>query len=274
MTTDMSAKSDRRAEDAPTYRRLRQVCLATDDLKAAESAVEELLGVSDPFRDPDLEQFGLSNALYPVGGNYLEFVAPISTDAPVRRFLARGDKRGAYMVAFDCDDLPSALSRATEMGFRKIFQTSRPNGAGFQLHPHDCGGVILEIDHHRGGLNRFGPYAWACETLSNALSADGPELTGITMASLNSIELAHRWSELLEEPLELSGDSEGQINLDYGSINFTAVDKFANSGLQALLIAVDDPAEVIVRAHRLGLNLVPGGIQFCGVKIRIFKKMI
>ena len=51
--------------------RLRQVALAAWDLEAAKRDLEAR-GLRDPFRDPGVKEFGLDNAVYPVGDTFLD----------------------------------------------------------------------------------------------------------------------------------------------------------------------------------------------------------
>ena len=57
--------------------RLRQVALVAEDLAAAETDIEENLGLSVCFRERGVATFGLGNVLYPVGEQLLEVVSPV-----------------------------------------------------------------------------------------------------------------------------------------------------------------------------------------------------
>ena len=48
----------------PAPVRLRQVVLITNDLDAVTARVERELGLSDPFIDPGVGEFGLENRVY------------------------------------------------------------------------------------------------------------------------------------------------------------------------------------------------------------------
>lgn len=251
------------------YRRLRHVCLAVEDLFAAEIALEALFGLTMPFRDPDVEQFGLCNALYAMGGSYLELVAPVSEVASVRRFLARGENRGVYLVAFDCENLNAARERADNLGLRKIFETSRCNGSGFQLHPGDCSGVILGFDHHRGDADRFGPYAWADDSLSALVNRAAVELESITLTTFAPTEDAKTWSAMLGKPVVDNGDHRFQIELDHGAVNFETTASSERCGVQALHLTVEDRATVFAKAEEIGVPVQADSIQICGARIQI-----
>src|SRR5262249_11512307 len=77
--------------------RLRQVVIAARDLEETVAHLTAVLGLEVGFRDPGVAEFGLVNAVMPVGDTFLEVVSPVASTAPARRFLDRhGD--GGYMV--------------------------------------------------------------------------------------------------------------------------------------------------------------------------------
>ena len=62
--------------------RLRQVALVAADLAPVEAGIIEELGVELCYRDPDVEVFGLKNALFPIGDKLLEVVSPMREAQP------------------------------------------------------------------------------------------------------------------------------------------------------------------------------------------------
>lgn len=91
--------------------RLRQVALVADDLAAAEAAIVEELGIELCFRDPGVAEFGLHNALFPVGDKLLEVVSPIQDGTTAGRLLDKRGGDGGYMVILEVDDLDEARRR-------------------------------------------------------------------------------------------------------------------------------------------------------------------
>ena len=57
--------------------RLRQICLVARELKPVEEQLNKVLGINVCFRDPGVAFFGLENALFPIGNQLLEVVAPV-----------------------------------------------------------------------------------------------------------------------------------------------------------------------------------------------------
>jgi hypothetical protein len=56
--------------------RLRQIALVGKDLEAAEADIRAILGLDYAYDDPGVGQFGLRNAVFPVGETFLEVVSP------------------------------------------------------------------------------------------------------------------------------------------------------------------------------------------------------
>ena len=77
--------------------RLRQIAFAASDLPQAEAALRDALGVELCYRDPNVGVFGLKNALFPVGDQFLEIVAPREDGTTAGRYLERFGA-GGYMV--------------------------------------------------------------------------------------------------------------------------------------------------------------------------------
>jgi len=57
--------------------RLRQIAGVAGDLSTVEQQICRVLGVEVCYRDKGVAYFGLENALFPIGNQLLEVVAPI-----------------------------------------------------------------------------------------------------------------------------------------------------------------------------------------------------
>ena len=57
--------------------RLRQIAGVAAQLKPVEEDLVDVLGIAVCYRDPHIDYFGLENALFPIGNQLLEVVAPI-----------------------------------------------------------------------------------------------------------------------------------------------------------------------------------------------------
>jgi hypothetical protein len=79
-------------------KRLRQVALVARELDPVVAALERTLGLAVAFRDPGVAEFGLRNALFPVGDQFLEVVSPTQPGTTAGRLLERRGGDGGYMV--------------------------------------------------------------------------------------------------------------------------------------------------------------------------------
>lgn len=126
--------------------RLRQIAFATNDLPRAERTLIDALGVELCHRDPNLITFGLENALFPVGDQFLEIVAPVQDNTTAARLL---DKRGGdtgYMALFQVDDLAPVEDRLERHNVRVVHEAHEDGIRGLHLHPKDVPGAIVSID--------------------------------------------------------------------------------------------------------------------------------
>ena len=57
--------------------RLRQIAGVAEKLQPVEEELVDILGIKVCYRDPGVGYFGLENALFPIGDQLLEVVAPV-----------------------------------------------------------------------------------------------------------------------------------------------------------------------------------------------------
>jgi hypothetical protein len=125
--------------------RLRQAVLAATDLAGTKAKLESL-GLRAPFRDPGVKEFGLDNAVYPVGDTFLEVVSPIQADTTAGRYLERrGVDPVGYMVIVQVDDLDETRARAEKLGIRTVWRVELDQIRASHLHPKDTG-AITSVD--------------------------------------------------------------------------------------------------------------------------------
>ncbi len=77
--------------------RLRQIALVAERLNPIEELFAQLLDLRACFRDPGVARFGLENALFAVGNQFIEVVAPIEENTAASRYLDRRGGDGGYM---------------------------------------------------------------------------------------------------------------------------------------------------------------------------------
>ena len=140
--------------------RLRQAVLASRDLEGTKRLLESR-GLRDPFRDPGVKEFGLDNAVYPVGDTFLEVVSPIRDDTTAGRYLDRvGADPVGYMVIMQVDDLDDIRSRAERLRIRTVWSIDLEDIRASHLHPKDTG-AITSIDQPADPASwRWGGPGW------------------------------------------------------------------------------------------------------------------
>ena len=150
--------------------RLRQAVLAARDLDAVAGRLRDELGLGEPFPDPGVEYFGLHNAVFALGDQFLEVISPFKPDTAAGRWLdAHGDS--GYMVLFEVDDVEAARARTTEAGIRHVWSIDLDDIAATHLHPADTGGAIVSVDQPKpAGEWRWGGPDWRERSVPGAIA--------------------------------------------------------------------------------------------------------
>ena len=111
-------------------------------------SVEGELGLSDPFVDPGVGEFGLENRVYAAGDCFLEVLTPIKADSAGAR-LPRSPRRcrrrlhGHLPVRRACR---TPRQRAADLGIRIVWRADLEDISGTHLHPSDIGAAIVSLD--------------------------------------------------------------------------------------------------------------------------------
>jgi hypothetical protein len=80
-----------------SYLRLRQIALVAKDLATTEKQIQDVLGLEICYRDPGVGKYGLHNALFAMGGTFLEIVSPTQPNTAGGRYIERRKGDGGYM---------------------------------------------------------------------------------------------------------------------------------------------------------------------------------
>lgn len=239
-----------------TRLRIRQLVIAAENLEPAEQ-LQAALGLGEPFADPGVAEFGLENAVFALGDQFIEVVAPTTKDAPVQRFLKRNGP-GGYMAIFQTDDLKAARARVDGAGIRRVWNIDLDDIAASHLHPADVGGAIVSIDEaHPWESWRWGGPEWQKNSVSG-------EIVGAVIEGKEPGQLASRWAAALGRPAS-TGPDETRIDLDYDHrLIFQHSDDPAR--LEAFCVNTESAMEALERADRIGLEtrgdaLLVGGVR-------------
>jgi len=244
--------------------RLRQVVIAARDLDATVADLTAVLGIRVGFNDPGVTEFGLVNAVMPVGDTFLEVVSPVSPSAPARRFLDRRGGDGGYMVMIQSSDLDADRRRVADLGVRVAWQIDLTDIRGTHLHPADVGAAILSLDQPEPAPS----WRWGGPTWKDAVRTDVTRaVTGVEFASDDPERLAAQWGRVLARHVERVADDRLTIALDDGRLSFARGDQLGADRIQAYEIAADG-ARVLAAAKARGLPSTADSVTIAGTRFR------
>lgn len=229
--------------------RLRQVTLVAHDCGPVADALRQAFGWPQPFRDPRVAEFGLTNAVFAVGDTFVEVVAPTQPDTTAGRYLERRGGDGGYMAIFQVPDLAAARRRIAGLGVRVVWTADLPDMAGTHLHPGDVPGAIVSVDWAApAGSWRWAGPLWTAQVPGHAPGG----VTGLTIEVKDPSAAAQRWAAVLG----ISASSEKS----------TAVVVLSNSGQRLRFVpARAGHGEGITAVTIAGLRSGPleiGGVRF------------
>jgi hypothetical protein len=217
--------------------RLRQVVLVARDLEPVVASLRSELELGEPFRDREVEAFGLQNAVMALGDTFVEVVSPVEPGTAAGRYRDRRGRDGGYMVMFELDDIAGARRRAADAHIREVFATELPDVVDVHLHPRDIGGAIVALDRPEpAGSWRWGGPAW-----QGMVPAHDPGgVTGVTLQVADPAAVAARWAHVLG--LRADGDT---IQLEGGTLRFTGPPDGRGDGIVAFDVALAGRDETV-----------------------------
>jgi len=251
--------------------RLRQIALVAERLEGAERELTDVLGIDVCYRDPGVAQFGLENALMPVGNQLLEVVAPVRDDTAAGRFLERRGGAGGYMVITQCDEHRPRRKRVQDLGVRVVNQFETHEFRNMQLHPKDTGGSFFEIDEQLGpnAHTEDGPWEPAGRDWQAARRLD--RVRGITAAEIQCDDpdaVAARWADIAEIALARR-DGQPTLVLDDASLRFVPCTDGRPEGLGSIDVIAPGREAVLAAARTHGAVSGPAQVYLCGLRINL-----
>jgi hypothetical protein len=253
-----------------TWLRLRQVALVAARLAPVVDELREIFAIEVAYRDPGVAAFGLENAVFPIGNQFLEVVAPVREGTAGGRYLDRRGGDGGYMVILQCDDHGRRKRRAAELGIRKAFEHDEPEYRIMQLHPRATGGTFLEIDEQIGGEKMDGPWQPAGPSWKAAVRTS--VVRGIAAAEIQSPDpraLAERWSEILEIAIDDEPENVSRLSLDNAVLRFVREMDGRGEGLGGIDLVAADRGTLLAAAERRGRRIADDLVLVGGVRFRI-----
>jgi hypothetical protein len=215
--------------------RLRQVAVVGADLAAAEAQVANTLGLSRCFQDPGVGAFGLHNALFPIGDQFLEIVSPTTGGTTAGRLLEKRGGDGGYMVLFQTDDLDGFRRRFDALGVRVVHEAIDSGIVGLHLHPKDVGAAVVSIDQ----TDEPAEWTWAGPNWrDHHRPAVVTALAGVEIQSNDPAATGARWAEILGRPVV-----DHQIACDDAVVRFVQAADGRGDGIGAFDVVVADSAQ-------------------------------
>jgi hypothetical protein len=251
--------------------RLRQIAVVVAELDPVVDVWSTVLGIEVCYRDPQVGQFGLCNALMPVGNQLIELVSPLRAGTAGGRFLDRRGGDGGYMVIAQVEDFAPFAQRVEELGVRLVHAFEVPGEIrDMQLHPRDTGGALFEIDEIQGpgAHDPDGPWRYAGPDWQRARRLE--RVSAVTAAEIQCDDdpgrVAARWGALTDRPPMPDHHGRPTLQWDNATVRFVRSTDGRPEGLGAIDVrTVDRPAVLAAAAahgvpHRDGL-LTLGGLR-------------
>ncbi len=120
------------------------VGVAVPDLDAAVAFYRDVLGL-EPHA-PEVAD-GAAIVALPFGESEVELLAPLESDSPIARFLAKRGP-GIHHICYRVPDLDAALAACRAAGYRLVDETPRAGAGGRRIafvHPKATAGILLEL---------------------------------------------------------------------------------------------------------------------------------
>ena len=253
--------------------RLRQIALAASDLDASVADLTSVLGIEVGFRDPGVAEFGLVNAVMPVGETFLEVVSPVEDDTTAGRYLERRGGDGGYMVITQCDDHAPRRARVEALGIRIVNQFETDEFKNMQMHPKDTGGSFFEVDEQLGpdAHEPDGPWEPAGPDWKAGRCLD--RVTGIAAAEIQADDpetVANRWGEIAELPVTHSAGGHPTLELDNATLRFVPCTDGRPEGLGGIDLTTADKEAILAAANARGVpNNGADQVELCGMRIKL-----
>jgi hypothetical protein len=197
--------------------RLRQAVLAAAELEPVAERLRAELGLGEPYNDPAVGHFGLRNAVFALGDQFLEVVSPLAPDTAAGRWLERRGGDAGYMLMFQVADLDGPRARARALGIREVFTVELDDIREVHLHPADVRGAIVSLSQP------VPPESWRWAGPGWAERSAPAAITGVEVAVSDAAATRDRWG--------------GVLGVDPDSVGATLVPDRDDGGLRRIVIA-------------------------------------
>jgi hypothetical protein len=242
--------------------RIRQIVVAAQDLTATVAQFQSVLGVRVCYEDPEVEKFGLKNALMLIGDQFLEVVSPIRAHTAVGRHLDRHGDSG-YMLILQTDDLARAEARLKQLSVRIVWRAAHPDIRSVHLHPKDIGGALVSIDEATPPES----WRWAGPNWQQySEREERQQVQGVTLFARQPDAMSQRWMQVLDTDRPAKLRDEYRIGIDAGTLEFAPADVDVIGGFR---ISAMQPHRILEAARSQGLCVNGDCALLCGARFQV-----
>ncbi len=242
--------------------RIRQIVFVVRDLATTSRQLAALLALDPPYRDPGVAEFGIDNAVYAFGDQFIELISPIRDGTAAGRHLERRGE-GGYMLILQTDDFDRDRARIRALDVRTVWEKELPDIRAMHLHPKDLGGAIVSIDQPVPAAS----WRWGGPWRRQDGRRGKQRVTAVTVKAARPHETAQRWAQVLG-PDALPAEGEERIGLTQGSIGFVPAGA-RREGLAGWTWEVSDLASVRRAARDQGLVVEGDRIALFGAEVTL-----
>lgn len=247
--------------------RIRQIVFAAQDLESGSNALANLFALGAPFPDPGVAEFGIHNAVFAFGDQFIEVISPNQPGTACGRHLARHGDSG-YMLLLQTDDFEREKARWATLGVRTIWTTTFADITAAHLHPKDVGGAIVSVDEPRPAASwRWGGPDWQKQS---GRTAD-QKILGLTLQAPDARAMALRWAQVFDLSLPTTIPDGWRLQLDDGFVD-VCTSKESDAGLSGFTLAVEDPEKVLAAARAANLPQSGQHFDLLGARITLEPK--
>ena len=126
--------------------KIEHIGIAVNNLDAAESIYESLLGIK-PYKREYVESESVLTSFISIGPNKIELLASTSEDNAIHKFLQKKGE-GIHHLAISVSDIRAEMKRLKENGFRLLSDEPKigaDNKLVCFIHPKGANGVLVEL---------------------------------------------------------------------------------------------------------------------------------
>jgi len=237
---------------------IRQLVIASKERDRVVKDLCTLFNLKVAFNDPGIINFGLENALLPVGETFLEVISPVEDNTTAERFINRRNGDGGYMVIIQVEDFIKSKNLVESNNIQIVWNSNSPEAKAMHLHPKQMGGAILSLDQ----MTPTDSWKWAGADWEKFVDISVVNsLVGVKIQSSDPDNMKAKWEKVLGVQAV-----NNKIQLDSTWIEFIEEVDGRGEGIYSFNISVKDIDGMMTKADKLNLivnnNIQIGGVNF------------